>query len=87
MSENNAPQGGNILTAALIGAVVGAGIALLYAPCSGRETRKILTRRAKKLKGQAEAALEDAKELVRERKADFQEAVESGKHAMRGLRK
>ena len=86
MSENNGSSGGSYLTAAVVGALIGAGVALLYAPYSGKETRKLLARRAKKLKGQAESALEDAKELIREKKADLEEAIENGKEAMRGGR-
>lgn len=39
----------------LIGASIGAGIALLYAPKTGRDTRKLLRRKA-----------EDAREAIRE---------------------
>jgi gas vesicle protein len=85
MSENNSSFG-SYLTAAAVGAAVGATIALLYAPCSGQETRKKLARRAKKLKGQAETALEDAKEFVLQRKEDVEEAIEAGKKVIRNAK-
>jgi gas vesicle protein len=86
MGENNSSFRG-YLTAATVGAAVGAAIALLYAPCSGQETRKKLARRAKKLKGQAETAIEDAKEFILQKKEDVEEAVKAGKKMVRDARR
>ena len=86
MSENNSSLRG-YLTAATIGAAVGAAIALLYAPCSGQETRKKLVRRAKKFKGQAETVLEDAKEMILQKKEDIEDAVKAGKKVIRDARR
>lgn len=44
----------------LIGALVGAGIALLFAPQSGEDTRRLIRRRARKL---ADAAREKYEEM------------------------
>ena len=86
MSENNTTPVSGYLAAALIGAAVGAGIALLYAPCSGKETRKMLARQAKDLKDRAESAMEDAKEFISNRRADVKEALETGRDAIRAER-
>lgn len=43
----------------VIGAVLGAGLALLYAPQSGRETRRNLARRARRAGGRAGDAWDD----------------------------
>ena len=86
MSENNNPTPiSGYLTAAVIGAVVGAGIALLYAPCSGEETRKALNRRAKDIKGRAASALEDAKEYISSKKEDITGSLRNGqkRHSLR----
>jgi len=83
MSENNSTPISGYLTAALIGAAVGAGIALLYAPCSGEETRKALAKRAKDIKGRAQSALGDAKEFVGRQRDNVREAFEEGKEAVR----
>jgi gas vesicle protein len=51
-----------------IGALVGAGIALLLAPTSGEETRRLIARRARRLAEDARERYDDARhELHRAR--------------------
>lgn len=70
------------MAAFAIGALAGAGLALLFAPRSGRETRELLVRKTRELKEKAGEALDDAKEVVRGKKAQIIAAVEAGKEAM-----
>ncbi|MBI4543358.1 MAG: YtxH domain-containing protein [Gemmatimonadetes bacterium] len=49
----------------LIGALVGAGVALLFAPQSGADTRRVIRRRAKQLAGEAQDRYEDLTDRVR----------------------
>jgi gas vesicle protein len=74
----------------LIGALLGAGLALLYAPRSGEETQADLKERASRLRdaaeerlreaqAQIEERLEQAREELMERVEAVKEAVESGK--------
>lgn len=62
MSEMNHGGGTGAATgiavAALVGLAVGAGVALLFAPCSGRETRGWLAHQGRKLQDRAASALE-----------------------------
>ena len=85
MSENNSNQGsaGRIVTAFAIGAAIGAGLALLYAPRSGRETRTLLARKSRELKGKAGDLIDDAREFVNEKKSEISAAVDAGRDAMR----
>ncbi|HUJ08991.1 MAG TPA: YtxH domain-containing protein [Verrucomicrobiae bacterium] len=83
MSENNATPISGYLTAAAIGALVGAGVALLYAPCSGRETRKLLADRSRDLKDRAGSAIDSARQFISNRKDDVTEAFEKGKETAR----
>ncbi|HET6515574.1 MAG TPA: YtxH domain-containing protein [Thermodesulfovibrionales bacterium] len=55
-----------IAGAFLIGGILGAGIALLYAPQSGRETRKDISRKAKRIKNDAVELVEDTIQSVNE---------------------
>ena len=48
----------------LLGAAIGAGFALLFAPQSGVETRRGITRRARRVKVAAQGAVEDAADRV-----------------------
>jgi gas vesicle protein len=50
---------------ALLGAAVGAGVALLLAPRTGKETRERLARKTREIKNRAAGAIEQARETVR----------------------
>ena len=49
----------------LIGALVGAGIALLVAPSSGEETRRLISRRARRLAADARDRYDEARHQLR----------------------
>jgi len=51
----------------LIGALVGAGVAMLYAPQSGERTRRDLARRAKRIRRDVEGKLEEVRDEVVDR--------------------
>jgi gas vesicle protein len=82
MSDESRNQVGGIVAAFAVGALVGAGIALLYAPQSGRDTRDRLARKTRELKDGAGEAMDDAKEMVRGKRDQILAAVEAGKDAM-----
>jgi len=46
----------------LLGLLLGAGLALLFAPASGAETRRQLQRRARRWRAKAEDALDEARD-------------------------
>lgn len=84
MSDNNeSSRVGGYLAAFAIGALVGTGVALLYAPRSGKETRELLAKKGRELKGKASDALDDAKDFVQGKKSELVAAIEAGKDAMR----
>jgi hypothetical protein len=62
-----------------IGALVGAGVALLFAPQSGDETRRAVSRRAKHLAREARDRYDDVREKARRaRRARHGEGDEAG---------
>lgn len=71
-NENNSAMVGALMLIA--GGIIGAGIALLYAPQSGDKTRKELARYAKKARKRAEGAV-DAVEDFTEQITDMAETV------------
>ncbi|MBI5397597.1 MAG: YtxH domain-containing protein [Verrucomicrobia bacterium] len=85
MSDNNNNVGG-VLVAFMAGMLVGAGLGLLYAPQSGKETRKLIAKKAEELKDEAEEIIDDtlekSKKALREKKDQFDAALEAGKEAM-----
>jgi len=83
MSDNNeCSRVGGVLAAFAIGALIGTGVALLYAPRSGKETRALIVKKGRALKGQATDAIESAKEFIDDKKAELAAAIEAGKDAM-----
>ncbi len=76
----------------LVGALVGAGLALLFAPQTGEETQQEIRERARKLRSAAEERLKEAQETLEvrldsvreelhERVDQIKEAVDSGRQA------
>ena len=65
MKENNPSSMTGLITAALVGAAVGAGVALMFAPGSGKETRAWLAHRSRKIKDASTNAYAESKEVVR----------------------
>jgi len=81
----------------ILGALVGAGLALLLAPQSGEETQQEIRDRARRLKGaaeervkdaqrQLEQRLETARQGIHQRVETVKEAVESGRQAAKEAR-
>ncbi len=69
------------LLAFLLGAAVGAGVALLLAPASGAETRKKIGDGARKVGDELGHRLHDVKDEVTAKGGDFQKAIAAGKDA------
>jgi gas vesicle protein len=83
MSENTGSRSGGLLAAFAVGAAIGAGVALLYAPQSGKHTRGMIADKGRQLRGKTNGALENGKGYIRDRRSDLAAAVEGGKEAMR----
>ena len=75
MNQGNGSVGTGILLAAAAGAVVGAGVALLFAPCSGVETRDWLARRTRELKAGTTSAIEHGKQAMRRTASEIERGV------------
>jgi gas vesicle protein len=68
----------NNTVALLAGALVGTGVALLFAPHSGRKTRRDLRRFAKKVGTKAEAATLEVKHTIDNIVGDAEETLSEG---------
>lgn len=90
-------ESGGGLGSFLLGALVGAGLALLFAPQSGEETQQEIAERARRLRDNAEERVRDAqrqlevrldqaREGVQARVGQVKHAVESGRQAARDAR-
>lgn len=67
---------GKLLAAFLIGGLIGAAAALLYAPKSGEETRREIKKRAKDLKKKTVRAAEDLYEEIEELSETLKRRIE-----------
>jgi gas vesicle protein len=61
----------------ILGALVGAGIALLLAPKAGVETQEDLKRQARKLRSAAEDRVREAQRQIEERLGEVREGVQT----------
>ena len=86
MSENKSAQLGRVIAAFAVGALVGVGIVLRYAPRSGKETRELVADKGREFKGKATDAIEDARDFIGGTKAESAIVVEGGKEARREAR-
>lgn len=82
MSENNVTRAGGLLTAFSLGALAGVGLALLYAPRSGKATRELIADTGRELKNKAEETIHNAEEFIGDKKDAVIAAVKAGKDAM-----
>jgi len=64
-----------VALAFLIGGAVGAGIALLYAPQSGRDTRKNIAKTARRVKKETVNLVEDAVDSINDFASDVKDKV------------
>ena len=58
----------------ILGALIGAGVALLFAPQSGGETRRIIRKRARHLAADASDRFDDVKDRIRDARRKAEEA-------------
>ena len=72
---------GSTLIGFAIGAVVGAGLALLLAPNSGRKTRQRLASTARRWSNRAEETFDQARDTVADLGSDAKSALKAGQDA------
>lgn len=76
MNDQDLERGMSSMTSFIMGAAVGAGLALLLAPDRGSETRRRLGQTAKRWSSQVKDGVQDVKE-------NMQNAVDTGRDAFR----
>lgn len=79
MSRDNDCNSGAVILSFLAGTVVGAAVALLTAPRSGRETRELLTDYGTELKARAETLPEELREYGETALDRGKEMIERGR--------
>ncbi len=69
----------------VLGAIVGAGVALLFAPATGTDTRRRVGDTVKKLGSAARDRIQEGKEQIRDRFESGREGFESGRQGSPGM--
>ncbi|MBI2354060.1 MAG: YtxH domain-containing protein [Deltaproteobacteria bacterium] len=91
--EERGISAGTVLVSFVAGAAVGAGLALLYAPRSGREMRETIAdltedavdkikEYAKDAQDKIKTVVEEGKDTIVEKKSILASAIEAGREAM-----
>ena len=81
MKEELTNKGSSVLMPFLVGGIVGAGIALLFAPKAGREVRDDIKRLTTRTKDQVSSTIDQGRLLYEEGKTAVTNAIEAGKTA------
>lgn len=85
MAQEN--SGGSLVAAFLIGAVAGAAVALMLAPTSGEEMRRMIAEKAREGREKANEATREGREFVTRQREHLTNAVERGREAYQQARK
>jgi gas vesicle protein len=84
--SNNDNGAGTVVLAFVLGAITGAAVALLMAPASGEETRRMLADKAREGRDRAGDAARQGKELWNRQREHIANAVERGREAYQQAR-
>lgn len=84
MREDNGA--GTVITAFILGALTGAAVALLMAPQTGEETRRLISDKAREGADRAAEAARQGRELLNRQKENVSAAFERGREAYQQAR-
>jgi gas vesicle protein len=81
MARDDGGAAGTMVVAFVLGALTGAAVALLLAPASGEETRRILSEKAKEGRDKASDAARQGREFLNRHRDTLSSAIERGREA------
>jgi gas vesicle protein len=81
MARDNGGAAGTVVMAFLLGTITGAAVALLMAPASGEETRRLLADKAREGRDRANEAARQGRELVNRGRETLNSAIDRGREA------
>ena len=81
MARDDGAAAGTVVVAFVLGAITGAAVALLLAPASGEETRRILGEKAKEGREKAADAARQGKEFLNRQRDTLGTAIDRGREA------
>ena len=87
MARDDGGAAGTVVVAFVLGAITGAAVALLLAPASGEETRRILSEKAKEGREKATDAARQGREFLNRQRDTLSTAIDRGREAYNQARK
>jgi gas vesicle protein len=81
MARDDESTAGTVILAFVLGAVTGAAVALLMAPASGGDTRRVLSDKAREGRERAEQAARQGREFLNRQRETLNSAIERGREA------
>jgi gas vesicle protein len=81
MGRDDGGAAGTVVVAFVLGAITGAAVALLLAPASGEETRRVLGEKAKEGREKATDAARQGKEFLNRQRDTLGTAIDRGREA------
>lgn len=86
MARDDSNAAGTVVVAFVLGAITGAAVALLMAPASGEDTRRLLAEKAREGREKASEAARQGREFVDKHRGTVTSAIERGREAYRQAR-
>ena len=81
MARDDSSAAGTVIVAFVLGAMTGAAVALLMAPATGEEMRRILGEKAREGRERANEAAHQGREFLNRQRTHIATAVERGRDA------
>jgi gas vesicle protein len=81
MARDDGGAAGTIVVAFVLGAITGAAVALLLAPTSGEETRRLLSEKAREGRDKASDAARQGREFLNRQRDTLASAIDKGREA------
>jgi gas vesicle protein len=81
MARDDGGMAGTIVVTFVLGALTGAAVALLLAPATGEETRRVLGEKAKEGRDRASEAARQGRDFLNRQRDTVSNAIERGKDA------
>lgn len=85
--DDDGTAAGSVIVAFVLGAITGAAVALLMAPTSGDEARRVLGDKAREGRERAEEAARQGREFLNRQRDTLTSAIERGREAYEQARK
>lgn len=81
MARDDGSAAGTVIVSFVLGALTGAAIALLMAPASGEETRRMLADKAREGRERASEAARQGREFINRQRETVTSAIDRGRQA------